>query len=319
MRIKLALATLLFSAATALPVPASAATSIHLGVGLSRSFGDTRYEMNAQAENPAEPETLVDIRSELVFPLDVTLLAMEFGWTPGGVAARGWAATVEVGTSVTDPTDPMTDSDWVGSKHLAYTESPAQMDLIQAAAKVRYRFGGDGATDFALLFRFDYQHIDQHLVGFEGWKASLFSDRIFDVSGTAPVIDYEVTYLGPQLGAEAAWGLGTNSRLKLEGTAGVTFASDKDDHLLRGRLSEGDGIGFGGHARLAFDLLPGFVAWRWLTVSLLGDLRFNHAEGDVTQTWYRNEDLPAGTVIDNIPYEMESLQYEVGFRVGCAF
>lgn len=319
MRIKLALTSLLLSAVIGLTTPASAGTSFNIGFGLSRSFGDTRYEMNAQAENPADPGTLVDIRSELIFPLDVILLGLELGWTPVGTEGRGWAATVEVGTGVTDPTNPMTDSDWVGSKHLAYTESPAQMDLIQAAATVRYRLGGHGRTDYALLFRFDYQHIKQHLVGYEGWKSSIFSDVIYEISGTAPVIDYQVTYLGPKLGAEAAWDLGTNSRLKLEGTAGVTFASDKDDHLLRGRLSEGDGIGFGGQARLAFDLLPGFVGWRWLTVSLSGDLRFNHAEGEVTQTWYRNEDLPAGTVIKDIPYEMESLQYEVGLRIGMAF
>ena len=319
MRVKLVLATLFISAVAALSNPASANTNYNFGLGLSQAFGDTRYEMNAQAEDPGNPGTLVDIRSELVFPLDVKLLTVELGWTAGGSEARGWAAAVEVGTGVTDPTDPMTDSDWVGSKHLAYTESPATMDLIQAAAKVWYRFGGDGGTDFALLFRFDYQRIEQHLVGFDGWRGSLFSDQIWYVSGTAPVIDYEVTYLGPQLGAEAAWGLGTNSRLRLEGTGGVTFASDKDDHLLRGRLSEGDGVGFGAHARLAFDLLPGFVGWRWLTVSLLGDLRFNHAEGEVTQTWYRNEDMPAGTVIEDIPYEMESLQYEFGFQIGVAF
>ena len=319
MHVKPALATILSFAIITLPASSSADSSFNFGATLSQAFGETGYEMNAQADNPVDPGTLVDIRSELVFPLDVTILAVELGWTPGGTEARGWAATVDVGTGLTDPNDKMSDSDWVGSKHLAYTESPATMDLIRASATVWYRFGADGGTDFALLFRFDYQRIEQHLEGFEGWRGSLFSDMIWDVSGTAPVIDYEVTYLGPQLGAEAAWQLGTSSRLRIEGSGGVTFASDKDDHLLRGRLSEGDGVGFGGHARLAFDLLPGFVGWKWLTVGLFGDLRFNHAEGEVTQTWYRNEDMPAGTVIKDIPYEMESLQYEVGLRVGVAF
>jgi len=71
--------------------------------------------------------------------------------------------------------------------------------------------------------------------------------------------------------------------------------------------------------RLTVGLLPGFVPWRWLTVGVVGDIFYQHAEGDVTQTWYRNEDQPAGTVIANIPYTIESLQYELGVRIGVAF
>lgn len=63
----------------------------------------------------------------------------------------------------------------------------------------------------------------------------------------------------------------------------------------------------------------GFFPLNWLTASLIGEFRFFHAEGDVDQLWYRNEDLPAGTEINNIPYEIESLQGRIHISVGASF
>jgi hypothetical protein len=57
----------------------------------------------------------------------------------------------------------------------------------------------------------------------------------------------------------------------------------------------------------------------WLSLSVLGELTFYHAEGDTDQTWYRDEDLPAGTQINDIPYEIESLQARIGITLGASF
>ena len=157
------------------------------------------------------------------------------------------------------------------------------------------------------------------MVGFEGWRGSLFSDQRFPVSGSAPVIDYEVEYLSPQLGAAGDYRFTDSYRLAFQVSAGVVYASDTDDHLLRGRISEGNGWGLGLNSSVALDLLPGFVPWGWLSASLTGELRFFHAEGNVDQRWYRDEDLPAGTEILDIPYQLESLQAQIGVSVGISF
>jgi hypothetical protein len=48
----------------------------------------------------------------------------------------------------------------------------------------------------------------------------------------------------------------------------------------------------------------------------VGQVRYYQAEGNQTQRWYKDEgDITAGTVIDDIPHEFESLQYSVGLQI----
>ena len=292
---------------------------LRVGVSVSRLFGDTKYELNALAEDPSEPGTLVDIRSELTFPLDVTLLGLTVSWAREMAASRRWALAAGIHTNVNDPSNKMTDEDWVGGRQYSFTESNAELEMLLLTADVYYRIRKGQRTDLSLFFHFDYQRIEQHMVGFEGWRGSLFSDQRFPVSGSAPVIDYEVEYLSPQLGAAGDYRFTDSYRLAFQVSAGVVYASDTDDHLLRGRISEGNGWGLGLNSSVALDLLPGFVPWGWLSASLTGELRFFHAEGNVDQRWYRDEDLPAGTEILDIPYQLESLQAQIGVSVGISF
>jgi hypothetical protein len=292
---------------------------VRVGVTVSRSFGDTRYELSAKAEDPTEPGTLTDIRSELTFPLEVTLLGVTGRWEPGMAASCRWGVAAGVHLNVTDPASTMTNEDWIGGRQISFTESNAELEMLLATAAVYYRFRQGQRSELSLVFHFNYRRVDQYLVGYEGWRASLFSDERFPVSGTAPVVDYKVEHLSPQLGAVGYYQCGDFSRLALQASSGLVYAWDRDDHLLRGRIAEGEGWGLGMNASLALDLLPGFVRLGWLFANLKGELRFFHAEGDVDQRWYRDEDLPAGTEIRDIPYQLESLQAQISLSVGVSF
>jgi hypothetical protein len=293
--------------------------SLRFGATVSRLFGDTKYEMNAKTDDPTDPGTLVGIRSRLEFPLDVTLLGVTVSWEPGMATSRRWSAAAGVHMNVTDPSNKMTDEDWVGSKKLSYTESDAEVDAILVTADVGYRLREGERIAISALFHFDFQRIEQHIVGFEGWRGSLFSDQRFPASGTAAVIDYDVTYMSPQLGVAAMYLATGHSRLEAQTTVGVVYATDTDDHLLRGRIAEGEGWGVGLNSRVAFDLLPGFIPLSWLSAGLVGELRFFRAEGEVDQRWYRTEDLPEGSVIPNLSYELESVQTQISVSIGASF
>jgi hypothetical protein len=292
----------------------TAAPAFHLEASVSRLSGDTRYVLRALAENPAEPGTLVEIRSELEFPLDTTLLGATLRWRPGAKADGSWDLGAGLRFNFVDPSEKMIDQDWVGSRQFAYTESDAQLDLLLANADVRYRFRDGSRLTLAAVLLFEYQRIEQHLIGFEGWQGSLFSDQRFPVSGTGPVIDYRVTYVSPQLGLNARYWSGHRSWLGGQVSVGVVHASDTDDHLRRGRIAEGQGWGVGVGSRLE----AGFWPARWLSLRGGGGLRYFYAEGQVTQRWYRDGDLPEGFVIPDIPYELESLQFDIGLDLGVA-
>jgi hypothetical protein len=290
-----------------------------LGISISQSFGDTEYELRGKSEDPGGSGELVDIRSELAFPLDATLVGLLARWSPGPGPYARWMLTARIDINVTDPSDKATDDDWIGKRHISYAESNTNLDMVSVNTDVCYRLRSGSRSALSLLFHFDYQRVEEYLVGFEGWRASLFSDERFPVSGTAPVIDYKVEHLSPQLGAVGYYRFGDSSRLALQASSGPVYAWDRDDHLLRGRIAEGKVWGFGLNSKVALDLLPGFAPLGWLSVNLTGELRFFHAKGNVDQRWYRDEDLPAGTEILDIPYKLESLQAQVSFSVGGSF
>lgn len=286
-----------------------------LGIGLDRAFGDTRYTMNALTPNPRNPEELVPIASELVFPLDATLLGFKATWDPRSGGQRGWSLDGTFQTNVNDPSSRMTDSDFFGDKQIYYAESDADLAWIQVAMTVRNRL----SPTWDLFLHLDYQRIEQHLVNFEGWEGSLFSDFRGPVSGTGPVLDYRVTYVSPQVGGAAAFALARRLRLGLEGSGGVVFASDLDDHLLRNRIAEGSGTGVGLRSRLTLDLLPGSFPIAWLSLRLQGELRFYHAEGTVDQWFYDDTGQPTGERTEDLAYEMESLQGLLGLSIMASF
>lgn len=298
----------------AVPEPPEA-RSFALGIGLGRAFGDTRYTMSALTPDPRNPAELVPIASELVFPLDATLLGVKATWDPRAGGLRRWSFEGSFQTNVSDPSSRMTDSDFFDGRQIYFAESDAGLDWIQVAMTVHNRL----SPTWSLLLHLDYQRIEQNLVNFEGWEGSLFSDFRVPVSGTGPVLDYRVTYVSPQVGGAAAFALARRLRLGLEGSGGAVFASDHDDHLLRNRIAEGNGTGFGLRSHVILDLLPGSLPVSWLSLQLHGELRFYHAEGTVDQWFYDDSGQPTGERIEDLSYEMESLQGLLGLSITASF
>ena len=284
---------------------------LHIEAIAGYGFGTSIYELSALTPDPRGGGEVVPIRSRLEFPLDAVVAGGRIAWTPGGPLEK-WSVALAVMTNLNDPSSKFINSDFVNGPEVIHTESDARLDLIAGNAIARYRLENGGSTGFSLLFRADYQRIDQYIVGYTGWQRSLFSGATFNVSGTQPVLDYRVTYVCPQLGAGIVQRLGPGLALNLDATAGVVFASDFDDHLLRDRTSEGSGTGFGMNATAGVELLPGSLPLGGLSVALRGGITYYRAEGAMDQTF------SSGRQYLDIPYLFESFQGNVGLSVAYA-
>ena len=284
---------------------------------INQLFGDTTYEIKALAEIPTDPGKLSEIRSELEFPLTTTMVGLTLDWEAG----RGlWGLQASAAVNLGDPADPMIDRDWMGGVPVSYTESDAEMSMVLAHIEARYGILGKPQTKLWLLARFEYQKISQGITGFAGWQDLGMDGSRVEVSGTDPVIDYKITYLTPQLGLGASFILGKTRPWNVNFAAGMVFSSDRDDHLLRGRISEGDGTGLSLNANTDLRLLTTEALGGSLFLDLMGWLRYYYATGRQTQTWYAGEgNIPAGTVESGIAYEVDSLQYSIGIRFGLEF
>ena len=288
---------------------------------LAREFGYSAYHLEARAENPTFPGVIGDIRSELEFPLDVTLAGVSLKLDYYTASGKNWGIEAGVITNVNYPSSPLIDQDWMTfpgefDDQFAYLESDVDLRMYLLTSEGYFRVIGTNWMSVSLLGHFTYQKIRQTAVGYEGWTTNLVTMGRLQVRGGERVIDYNVTYLSPQLGGKIAIDFGRGIGLEMKASAGFVFCSDEDDHLLRGKLSEADAIGFGCNAVAKLSLFPGFAPKRDFAIGFVGGFRYYHAEGNQTQRWYRGEgNISAGTEISGIPHEFESYQYSIGLQI----
>lgn len=288
-------------------------TGVQVHAIAGRDFGSSRYEMNALAPDPRDPQTLVDIRSRLEFPLDAVVAGARIVWQPGIRALRRWQFGTELLANLGDPGNRMTDRDFVADREVVHTESYAQLDLWQAVLDAEYLLLSGDRTSVSLLFVVDYLRIDQYIVGYEGWQRSLFSDNTFDISGSDPVLDYEVIYFSLRTGAENTHRLGEHLELGIAGSGGILFAHDKDNHLKRNRTAEGQGTGVALNALLQLRFMPGTLFGVRISGRAGAQIAYLYAEGHTDQQFAN------GKTYDNLPYLLESLQQRVFVSLGASF
>ncbi len=301
------------------PAAAETPPSTNGGAGLrfeavvERNFGSTAYALSASTPDPREAELLVALRSELVFPLDVVFIGGRAAWVPGARRSGRWTLGASVKTAMGDPTASMTNDDYLDGVRIISVESDARLDQWVAALDARYAWLALQGLAAGPLARLDYERIEQHVVGYDGWQRSLHSGAKYDISDTQPVLDYTVRYLGALLGAYVAPRLGDVVRLELRATVGPLVAWDEDDHLKRERTSVGSGLGLGFDGGCDVELQPAPKAAGWLSVRAYGGLRYHYAKGGTTQTF------SDGSQYEDIPYVFESVQPQVGLGMAASF
>ncbi len=305
-----------------LPASAQSETQFTGSGVMARGFGNTTYILDALVPIENSPGEYENIRSELEFPLDATLAGVTLELDFQSAKGKKWGVEIGLITNVGNPSSPMTDRDWQRipggfDGQISYIESDADLQLIFLTAEGYYQIFQFNRTAISLLTYFSYQKISQDMTGFEGWRINYATLQQQPISSNDPIIEYEVTYISPQLGLKAAIELSGSIAFEFKASWGLVFASDVDDHLLRGKLSEADAVGLGFNSQAKLSLLPGFALWRHLSLDIVGQFSYYTAEGDQTQRWYQDEgSIAAGTEIKDIPHEFESFQYTISLQIG---
>ncbi|KPL07467.1 hypothetical protein AMJ86_04455, partial [bacterium SM23_57] len=257
---------------------------------------------------------------ELVFPLDVPMVGirMEVGSSDG--ISDGWFIGGGYWRNVCKPLHVMTDSDWFDAVHVSYTESDTELDMTKASVDAGFHVMGNDRVSLSLVGHYFYMTASQDVNGFNGWQRIGETSDFALISSTAHAIHYQVTYHSPQLGISSIFAMDDFTRFRLWLSGGMVFASDVDDHILRGKISEGDATGIGLYAKADLNIMPFGSFGRHVSLGVFGEFRYFQADGVQTQRWYRDGgNTPAGTEVSNIPHEFESYQYLIGLQVCFSF
>ena len=93
----------------------------------------------------------------------------------------------------------------------------------------------------------------------------------------------------------------------------LIYLQDRDDHVLRNKLSTARGFGFGGEGDVVFSYSWGENESYRPYVSLTAELKYIWANTDQTQEWYDSETERRYTGITHI---VESLQGDLSLSAG---
>ena len=287
------------------------------------AMGDTRYLM----EMPASP---FGVSSELVFPLQTLVEGVRFHYVPASTGRLRWSLEVSFHTNLINPIGIMQDYDWYmypgyPKAPFSYTESAAAMRWYLASAEAQFDLGSGAWGRVALAFGYRFQFIKQEIIGYTGWDLSstwgVIDSYTPEQNLTDPVLNYQIFY--NTLTAGLALTLNPARPVSVTAEAGfaLPYVSDRDDHLLRHKLSTASGVGYGGYAGLearytwspASSRLRPFVALSgsglWLFANILQ-----------TQYWYEGAtEYPPGTWISGVDHRISTRQYQVAFIFGLQF
>ena len=205
--------------------------SLSLSPEISILDGSTTYEIDANAFDPSASDSVSRIRSKLEFPLDVTLIGAGIAYRFGGVDPV-WEARVSFLASVNDPSELMTDEDWIDDDPVSFTESDAQGSALMFSGELARRILTREKFTMHLFGGGTYQRIEQDIIGFDGWQDLDRNGVRSPVRGDDTAVVYEVTYFSAEAGARMDISFSRAFGAAAATSVGLLFASDSDDHVL---------------------------------------------------------------------------------------
>jgi len=251
---------------------------IYLDLGVQSGYlkGDTTYRI-----------TFLEGASELEFPLKTYLVGPEIGWGyKNSLKQDKLQVKVKWLTNISRGSGKMKDSDWLdddGQPGLdIYSESDIELKAYIIDVNAIYNFWPIKQLSIGPMVGYKYQRFEYDVKNTKQIGIGIYApDYTASVSGKT--LDYEVVYHIPY------FGLGSNilfgKKFRVNMTGGYTpwaTAKDRDDHILRYKLSEADVEGYTYFASL--NAILNFLPHWFLIIS--GEYMKIHTTGTQHQSFY---------------------------------
>ncbi len=294
--------------------------------------GNSTYTIGGSvSDNEGNSGEIWDPLSELKWPLDVVLVSLGGRADFGRVSLRG-----EITKNATSDAGDMEDSDW-GVYYGSYGPNPApgyyfsqtskdvfstsstDLDALILDFRGRYAVwrGARFSTNVGLGLRYQKfsivaSDVHQYSPSYSTYGLNrVFPTDPFSYNGSGPALEYEVTYTIPFVELSGLYRFGT--MVSVEGALGyspLVQASDRDDHLLRSKISEGSDKG----SAWLFDLKLRLQATRHWFAALGVSGLFIDTSGTQKQRFYAGENLGYEATIDQTLTSSQTCgSFEVGF------
>lgn len=282
------------------------------------------------------------VESLLEFPMGSKSIGVDIKVNQRDVRDK-WYLKISAKKSLTNPSEKMTDSDWdeaspfYGKTLFSYTESKVELDMINIKAEAGFKIARINRVTMMLVLAFNYIKMEQEIIGFTGWQRILndtthvWSDPI-NFSSDLTAMTYELTVKQPSIGLLLDYDITGRFSTGFGGSFVMTFYSDRDDHVLRNKLStsDGDGTGFKLDGYLNYQLTDNPDKLNYF-IRLGANYISTDPRGSQKQEWYDDESyydpdtgqdviwVEKGTVYGGIPHHVNISLTTINIGIGVSF
>ena len=254
--------------------------------------------------------------SELEFPLRVFLLGPEIGLGYKNTKNQEKLRLNLIWlTSITEGTGKMKDSDWIdgdGQPGLdIYSESDIELKANIFHINLLYNFWPTKNISIGPVVGYKYQQFKYDISNTDQVGYGIYAP--FTASPRGRTLEYKAIYHIPYFGLNSGilFLERFQANIKL-GYAPWAFAKDRDDHLLRYKLSRGDTDGYAYFANLNAD----WNFWPHLYLTISGEYMKIRTTGTQHQSFYAGPFV--GTTYD-VDDKITSKQWLISAMITCRF
>ncbi len=248
------------------------------------------------------------VQSRLEFPLNSLVLGVSGEYAVLRRGREEWRFNLSAGTALSGPWGLLKDHDWyvvedVPPIKFSYTESEAEMFFFEAEAGVEKRLFTAREAGFFGSLEYAFQYISQDALGYSGWQyvqdpsPPVDDDYVYAIgvmNSDLLALEYTVLYHRLAVGGVVRWRPYPSFELDLSLLPQLMYVMDRDDHVLRNKLSTAAGFGGGVEGKLSLSYRwPGTPEYQSY-VSLSGGLLYLRALTEQTQEWYGDDPGIAG-------------------------
>ena len=247
------------------------------------------------------------VQSELEFPLDNVMAGLKviagdkFKENPQQTKSQ---ISLTLITVVDQDAGIMKDSDWIENdghpgKDI-YTESDAKLRGAVFEIRYAYHFRYNDIWTIGPVIGYRYQKFDYDIYGYRGYR---YSTPLY---GEGKALDYEITYMIPYIGVSSDSLFGKNAQFHISFSySNWTEVRDRDDHILRYKLSEGEceGKSYLINVGLEWNFLPQWilsVGAEYLDIDTTGTQHQRFYAGSSAGTTYDVDDRISSSLLSGM-------------------
>ncbi len=212
--------------------------------------GDMAYEISASALGES-------VRSRLEFPLDGFYVGANAEYNVGGhyYGVQNFTIGFKFLTNASDPEDDMNDFDWWNGRLVGDTKSEAEVSSYIVDLSLKGDLVCRHDFVFSGIVGFRYENYDFDIFGVDGYYLPPIGDgSAVYMSPDNHVLAYEMTHGWFYGGIDGRIIMTDSLVAEGSGVIGVGFIDDRDDHILRDKISTSEYISISSK-------ITGYIVW----------------------------------------------------------